>query len=164
MCIFADGWDCYAIFRLIIDYPTSKPAMPRHRNRAKTKKRRKQGLRPVCTALAVCLVWTVPGLARHNRVTVTTYGDAAGTAARAAVTETFFDGLGRQTMPVARGAGGSGSVRTILDDDGTIHPVAFDSDSDEWVCARSWMTMGRYGSARCTTLPGYPCSCSERSV
>ncbi len=94
--------------------------MPRHRNRAKTKKRRKQGLRPVCTALAVCLVWTVPGLARHNRVTVTTYGDAARATARAAVTETFFDGLGRQTMPVARGAGGSGSVRTILDDDGTI--------------------------------------------
>ncbi len=53
----------------------------------------------VAAALAACLVCVVPCPAQHNRVTVTTYGDAAGAAARAAVTETFF-----KASPVEGGA------------------------------------------------------------
>ncbi len=73
--------------------------------------------------IATAIVAAVPGFARHNRVTVTTYGDAAGTAARAAVTEMYFDGLGRQTLSVSRGAGGAGEdvwTRTDYDRRGNV--------------------------------------------
>ena len=73
--------------------------MPYHEKYSRIIKSSISGLWLVCAALAVCLVWTVPGFAQHNRVTVTTYGDAAGAAARAAVTETFF-----KASPVEGGA------------------------------------------------------------
>ena len=92
--------------------------------------------------IATAIVAAVPCFARHNRVTVTTYGDAAGTAARAAVTETYFDGLGRQTLSVARGAGGSGEdVWTRTD---------YDRRGNVW---RQWSPMPVAASAPMTAPP-----------
>ena len=92
--------------------------------------------------IATAIVAAVPCYAAHNRVTVTTYGDAAGTAARAAVTEMYFDGLGRQTLSVSRGAGGAGEdVWTRTD---------YDRRGNVW---RQWSPTPVAASAPLTTPP-----------
>ena len=54
--------------------------MQHHEKYSRTIRRSESGLRCGCAAVAAVLACVTPGYARHNRVTVTTYGDAAGTA------------------------------------------------------------------------------------
>ena len=116
--------------------------MPHRKKYSSTNKSAGSRFKFVFAAATVCLVAVTPCFARHNRVTVTTYGDAAGTAARAAVTETYFDGLGRQTLSVARGAGGSGEdVWTRTD---------YDRRGNVW---RQWSPTPVAASAPLTTPP-----------
>ena len=97
--------------------------MRTHEKHSTARKGRTAPATAAAAMVAAVLACAAPCHARHNRVTVTTYGDTAGTEARAAVTETYFDGLGRQTLSVARGAGGDGSdvwTRTEYDRRGNV--------------------------------------------
>ena len=116
--------------------------MPHRKKYSSTNKSAGSRFKFVFAAATVCLVAVTPCFARHNRVTVTTYGDAAGTAARAAVTEMYFDGLGRQTLSVSRGAGGAGEdVWTRTD---------YDRRGNVW---RQWSPTPVAASAPLTTPP-----------
>ena len=108
--------------------------MQHHEKYSRTIRRSESGLRCGCAAVAAVLACVAPGYARHNRVTVTTYGDAAGTAARAERLETImectpteghtavwnyaYDLAGRQTSVSLAVDGGSASTVATYTYDG----------------------------------------------
>ncbi len=108
--------------------------MQHHEKYSRTIRRSESGLRCGCAAVAAVLACAAPGFARHNRVTVTTYGDAAGTAARAerlktimectpteghtAVWNYAYDLAGRQTSVSLAVDGGSASTVATYTYDG----------------------------------------------
>ena len=108
--------------------------MQHHEKYSRTIRRSESGLRCGCAAVAAVLACVAPGYAQHNRVTVTTYGDAAGTAARAERLETImectpteghtavwyyaYDLAGRQTSVSLAVDGGSASTVATYTYDG----------------------------------------------
>ena len=108
--------------------------MQHHEKYSRTIRRSESGLRCGCAAVAAVLACVAPCFARHNRVTVTTYGGAAGTAARAERLETImectpteghtavwyyaYDLAGRQTSVSLAVDGGSASTVATYTYDG----------------------------------------------
>lgn len=108
--------------------------MQHHEKYSRTIRRSESGLRCGCAAVAAVLACVAPCYAQHNRVTVTTYGDAAGTAARAERLETImectpteghtavwnyaYDLAGRQTSVSLAVDGGSASTVATYTYDG----------------------------------------------
>ena len=137
--------------------------MQHHEKYSRTIRRSESGLRCGCAAVAAVLACVAPCYAAHNRVTVMTYGDAAGTAARAERLETImectpteghtavwnyaYDLAGRQTSVSLAVDGGSASTVATYTYDGVgrlaskSFGIAGNGTSEEYVYdARSNVT------------------------